>query len=58
MIPLDVFGSEWFAGVTVLPVPAAVLTERSETADREFQQYLCKNCDRTFDDKTDTIFAH
>jgi len=25
---------------------------------REFQRYLCKNCDRTFNDKTGTIFAH
>ncbi|GAB7020483.1 hypothetical protein JCM18750_33440 [Halostagnicola bangensis] len=23
-----------------------------------FQRYLCKNCDRTFNDKTGTIFAH
>jgi transposase-like protein len=23
-----------------------------------FQRYLCKDCDRTFNDKTDTIFAH
>ena len=25
---------------------------------RAFQRYLCKNCDRTFNDKTRTIFAH
>jgi len=25
---------------------------------RENQRYLCKNCGRTFNDKTDTIFAH
>ena len=25
---------------------------------REFQRYLCKDCDRTFNDKTGTIFAH
>ena len=25
---------------------------------REYQQYLCKDCDRTFNDKTGTIFAH
>jgi transposase-like protein len=24
----------------------------------EFQRYLCKNCDRTFNDKTGMIFAH
>ena len=25
---------------------------------RTFQRYLCKDCDRTFNDKTRTIFAH
>ena len=25
---------------------------------REFQRYLCKNCGRSFNDKTGTIFAH
>ncbi|CAI50814.1 ISH4-type transposase ISNph2 (plasmid) [Natronomonas pharaonis DSM 2160] len=25
---------------------------------REYQRYLCKDCDRTFNDKTGTIFAH
>jgi transposase-like protein len=25
---------------------------------REYQRYRCKNCGRTFNDKTDTIFAH
>ena len=25
---------------------------------REFQRYLCKNCGRSFNDKTSTIFAH
>ena len=25
---------------------------------RAFQRYLCKDCDRTFNDKTRTIFAH
>jgi len=25
---------------------------------REYQWYLCKDCDRTFNDKTGTIFAH
>jgi transposase-like protein len=25
---------------------------------REYQRYLCKNCGRTFNDKTGTIFAH
>lgn len=24
---------------------------------REYQRYLCEDCDRTFNDKTDTIFA-
>ena len=35
-----------FAGVTVFPAPG------------NFQRYLCKDCDRTFNDKTGTIFAH
>jgi len=25
---------------------------------RAYQRYLCKDCDRTFNDKTGTIFAH
>ena len=25
---------------------------------REYQRHLCKNCDRTFNDKTSMIFAH
>jgi transposase-like protein len=25
---------------------------------REYQRYLCKDCDRTFNDNMDTIFAH
>jgi transposase len=25
---------------------------------RVFQQYLCKDCDRTFNDKTGTVFEH
>ena len=25
---------------------------------RAFQRYRCKDCDRTFNDKTGTIFAH
>ncbi len=25
---------------------------------RQYQRYLCKNCGRTFNDKTGTIFAH
>ncbi len=24
---------------------------------REYQRYLCKDCDRTFNDKTGTVFA-
>ncbi|SDK16433.1 Transposase and inactivated derivatives [Halovenus aranensis] len=67
MIPLDVFGSEsvaadllqqvrWRDGV---PCPRC----RSDRTVRngsygEAQRYLCKNCDRTFNDKTGTIFAH
>ncbi len=67
MIPLDVFGSEsvaadllqQFAGVKVLPVLAAVPDRPVRNGSyREFQWYLCKNCDRTFNDKTGTIFAH
>ncbi len=25
---------------------------------RVFQRYLCKNCDRTFNDQTGTVFEH
>jgi transposase-like protein len=67
MIPLDVFGSEsvaadllqqvrWRDGVTC-PRCRSDLTVRNGSY-REFQRYLCKNCDRTFNDKTGTIFAH
>ncbi|MUV61935.1 IS1595 family transposase [Halobacterium sp. CBA1126] len=67
MIPLDVFGSEsvaadllaqvrWRDGVTC-PRCRSDRTVRNGSY-REFQRYLCKNCDRTFNDKTGTIFAH
>jgi len=67
MIPLDVFGSEsvaadllqqvrWCDGVTC-PRCRSDQTVRNGSY-RELQQYLCKNCDRTFNDKTGTIFAH
>jgi len=67
MIPLDVFGSEavaanllqqvrWCDGVTC-PRCRSDRTVRNGSY-REFQRYLCKNCDRTFNDKTGTIFAH
>jgi len=67
MIPLDVFGSEslaadllqqvrWRDGVTC-PRCRSDRTVRNGSY-REFQRYLCKNCGRTFNDKTGTIFAH
>jgi transposase-like protein len=67
MIPLDVFGSEsaaadllaqvrWRDGVTC-PRCRSDRTVRNGSY-RAFQRYLCKDCDRTFNDKTGTIFAH
>ena len=67
MIPLDVFGSEsvaadllaqvrWRDGVTC-PRCRSDRTVRNGSY-RAFQRYLCKGCDRTFNDKTGTIFAH
>ncbi len=67
MIPLDVFRLEsvaadlleqarWRDGVTC-PRCRSDRTV-SNGSYREFQRYLCKNCDRTFNDKTGTIFAH
>ena len=50
--------SNRFAGVTAFLVLAAVLTERSDGSYGHFQRYLCKDCGRTFNDKTGTIFAH
>jgi len=49
----------WFAGVTVLVALAAVSDGTIRNgSDREFQRYLCNNCDLTFNDKTGIIFAH
>ncbi|SEP23082.1 Transposase and inactivated derivatives [Halogranum amylolyticum] len=67
MIPLDVFSSEslaadllqqvrWRDGVSC-PRCRSDLTVRNGSYGA-FQRYLCKNCDRTFNDKTGTIFAH
>jgi transposase-like protein len=67
MIPLDVFGSEslaanllqqvrWRDGVSC-PRCRSDRTVRNGSYGA-FQRYLCKNCDRTFNDKTGTIFAH
>ena len=67
MIPLDVFDLEsvaadllqqvrWRGGVSC-PRCRSDRTVRNGSY-REFQRYLCKNCDRTFNDKTGTIFAH
>ncbi|WP_254533979.1 IS1595 family transposase [Natrinema gelatinilyticum] len=67
MIPLDVFRSEsvaadllqqvrWRDGVTC-PRCRSDLTVRNGSYGH-FQRYLCKDCDRTFNDKTGTIFAH
>ena len=67
MIPLDVVGSEsvaanllqqvrWRDGGTC-PRRRSNRTVRNGS-HREYQRNLCKDCDRTFNDKTDTIFAH
>lgn len=67
MIPLDVFGSEsvaadllqqvrWRDGVSC-PRCRSDRTVRNGSYGH-FQRYLCKDCDRTFNDKTGTIFAH
>jgi len=67
IIPFGVFGSEsvvagllaqvrWRNGV-ICPRCCSDRTVRNDSY-RDFQRYLCKNCDRTFTDKTGTIFAH
>jgi len=67
MIPLDTFGSEsvaadllqqvrWRDGVEC-PRCRSDRTVRHDSY-REFQRYFCKRCDRSFNDKTGTIFAH
>jgi transposase-like protein len=64
MIPLDVFGSESLAANLLQQVRwrdgvscsiAAVLTKRQLWG---VSTLFCKNCDRTFNDKMVTIFAH
>jgi len=66
MIPLDVFGSEsvaadllqqvrWRNGVSC-PRCRSDRTVKNGSYGY-FQRYLCKNCDRTFNDKTGTIFS-
>ena len=67
MIPLDTFGSEsvaadllqqvrWRNGVEC-PRCQSDRTVRHGSY-REFQRYFCKRCDRSFNDKTGTVFAH
>ena len=67
MIPLNVFGSESVAADLLQQVPfrdgASCPRCHSDRTVRngsygQFQRYLCKDCDRTFNDKTGTIFAH
>jgi transposase-like protein len=67
MIPLDVFSSESLAADLLQQVRWRDGVEcprcRSDRTVKNgsygaFQRYLCKNCDRTFNDKTGTIFAH
>jgi len=67
MIPLDVFSSESLAADLLQQVRWRDGVEcprcRSDRTVRNgsygaFQRYLCKDCDRTFNDKTGTIFAH
>ena len=66
LIPLDIFGSESLAADLLEQVRWRDSVEspccRSNLTDKNgsygpFQRYLCKNCDRTFNDKTATIFA-
>jgi len=48
-----------FAGVMASSVPAAAFDLKVRNGSyRVYQRYLCKNFGRTFNDKTDTIFAH
>ena len=67
MISLDVFGSEslaadlleqvrWRDGVECHSCRSDLTVKNGSYGP--FQLYLCKNCDRTFNDKTGTIFAH
>ena len=67
MISLDVFGSEslaadlleqvrWRDGVESHSCRSDLTVKNGSYGP--FQRYLCKNCDRTFNDKTGTIFAH
>lgn len=67
MIPLDVFSSESLAAnllqqvrwrdVVSCPRCCSDRTVRNASYGA-FQRYFCKNCDRTSNDKTGTIFAH
>ena len=67
MIPLDVFGSESVAATLLEQVRWRDGVEcprcRSDLTVKNgnygpFQRYLCKDRDRTFNDKIGTIFAH
>jgi hypothetical protein len=67
MIPLDVFGSGSVAATLLQRVHwrdgvpcSRCRSDRTvkNGSYRAFQRYLCKGCDRTFNDKTGTIFAH
>lgn len=67
MFPIDVFSSETSAADLLQQVswrdglqcprcqPASVIKYGSY---RAYQRYRCKDCDRTFNDKTSTIFAY
>ena len=67
MIPLDVFGSESVAADLLQQFrwrdSVSCPRWRSDRTVRSggyghFQWYFCKDCGRTFNDKTGTIFAH
>jgi transposase-like protein len=67
MIPFEVFSSESVAAALLQQVRWRDGVEcprcRSDRtvkngSYRAFQRYLCKDCDRTFNDKTGTIFAY
>lgn len=67
MIPLEVFGLEslaadlleqvrWRDGVECLRCRSDLTVKNGSYG--LFQRYLCRDCERTFNDKTGTIFAH
>jgi len=67
MFPVKTFGSERRVANLLAQVrwrdSVCCLRCRTESPIRHgsyrvFQQYRCKNCDRTFNDQTGTVFEH